>query len=113
MATIGAIPNNTIPMGENAVVTERFTMADANTLVYEMTFTDPQIWTAPFTIRMDIPRNDKYEFFEYACHEGNVQIRNYISSSRVLRAQKATADAAKAAEAAQAAAKPAELAKKK
>jgi len=118
MATIGAIPNNTIPMGENAVVTERFTLADPNTLVYEMTLTDSQIWTAPFTIRMDIPRNDKYEFYEYACHEGNVQIRNYISSSRVLRAQKAAADAAaaapKAAEVAQAPAKkPAEPAKKK
>jgi hypothetical protein len=26
--------------------------------------------------------------FEYACHEGNVQVRNYISASRAERAQK-------------------------
>ncbi len=115
MATIGGIPNNTLPTGANAKVQERFTLADANTLVYEMTYTDPQYWTAPWTIRMDIQRNDKYEFFEYACHEGNVQIRNYINSSRVLRKQQAEAEAAKkAAEVAQAApAKPAEPAKKK
>jgi len=91
MATIGGLPNNTLPMGKDAKVQERFTLADANTLVYEMTYTDPEMWTAPWTIRMDIPRNDDYEFYEYACHEGNVQIRNYINASRVERAQKAEA----------------------
>jgi len=108
MATIGGLPNNTLPMGAGAKVQERFTLADANTLVYEMTYTDPEMWTAPWTIRMDIPRNDDYEFYEYACHEGNVQIRNYISSSRVLRAQKA-AEAQKTASAT----KPAETATKR
>lgn len=98
MATIGGLPNNTLPMGKDAKVQERFTLADANTLVYEMTYTDPEMWTAPWTIRMDIPRNDSYEFYEYACHEGNVQIRNYINASRVGREQKA--EAAKAAAAA-------------
>ncbi len=52
-----------------------------------MTYSDPKVYTKPFTTRMDIPRNDKYEFFEYACHEGDVQVRNYITSSRSLRAQ--------------------------
>ena len=87
MATIGVPPNNTLPMSEQATVVERFALADRNTLVYEMTYTDPVIWEAPFTVRMDVPRNDDYEFFEYACHEGNVQVRNYISASRAQRAQ--------------------------
>ncbi|HZV19438.1 MAG TPA: hypothetical protein VFF84_12185 [Sphingobium sp.] len=108
MATIGGLPNNTLPTGKDAKVNERFTLADANTLVYEMTYTDPQYWTAPWTIRMDIPRNDAYEFYEYACHEGNVQIRNYINSSRALRAQEAEAKKAAAV-----ASKPAGTAKKK
>jgi len=87
MATIGAPPNNTIPMSEQAHVTERLTPVGPDTIAYEMTFTDPKVWTAPFTIQMDWTRNSKYGMFEYACHEGDVQIRNYISSSRAERAK--------------------------
>ena len=94
MATNGAPPNNTIPMTADAHVTERFTMVGPDTITYEMTFTDPAIWTAPFTIRADWTRNEKYKFYEYACHEGDEQVRNYIVTSRVQRAK----DAAKAAQ---------------
>lgn len=87
MATIGAPAANLVPMSKDAKVTERFQLADANTLVYTMTYDDPKVYTKPYTVRMEIPRNDKYEFFEYACHEGDVQVRNYIKSSRALRAQ--------------------------
>jgi hypothetical protein len=87
MATIGAPPNNVIPMSNKAKVVERLTLADANTLIYEMTYTDPEVFTQPWKVRMDIPRKDDYEFFEYACHEGNVQARNYVNASRALRAQ--------------------------
>jgi hypothetical protein len=86
-ASIGG-PNpawNTIPMSPDAHVTERFTMVNANTITYEMTYSDPKVWTAPYTLRMDWPRNQKYEFFEYACHEGDEQVRNYIVANRVLR----------------------------
>jgi hypothetical protein len=30
--------------------------------------------------------NDDYGMFEHACHEGGVQIRNYITASRAQRA---------------------------
>ena len=33
--------------------------------------------------------DNKYEAFEYACHEGNTAVRNYIQTSRFERAQKA------------------------
>jgi hypothetical protein len=85
MATIGAPPNNVIPNTDKAHSLERLTLAGPDTLVYEVTYTDPLVWTAPWTVRMDIPRNEDYEFYEYACHEGDVQVRNYISSSRALR----------------------------
>ncbi len=87
MATIGAPANNLVPMSDEAKVVERYTLAGPDTLVFEMTYSDPKVYTKPFTTRMDVPRNDKYEFFEYACHEGDVQVRNYINSSRALRAQ--------------------------
>jgi hypothetical protein len=43
------------------------------------------VFTAPWTVRLDWQRNDDYKLFEYACHEGNVQIRGYINSSRAER----------------------------
>jgi hypothetical protein len=89
MATIGAPPNNTIPMSEKAHVTERFTMTGPDTIVYEMTYSDPVVWTAPYTVRADWARNEKYKFYEYACHEGDEQIRNYITASRAQRAKDA------------------------
>jgi hypothetical protein len=95
MATIGAPANNTIPMSPKAHVTERFTMTGPNSIVYEMTFSDPVYWTAPFTVRADWTRNEKYVNFEYACHEGDEQIRNYITASRAQRAKDAEAAAGK------------------
>ena len=83
---------NVIPMSPDAHVTERFTLINANTMTYEMTLTDPKVWTAPIELRMDWPRNQKYEFFEYACHEGDEQVRNYIVANRALRARIASGE---------------------
>ena len=93
MATLGVPANNTIPMTDKAHVTERFTLINANTMTYELTYSDPEVFTKPFTARMDWPRNEKYEFFEYACHEGDEQVRNYIVANRALRQQIASGQA--------------------
>jgi hypothetical protein len=92
MATLGGPRNNTIPMSPDAKVVERFTLINANTMTYEMTYSDPKVWTAPFTLRMDWPRNEKYAFYEYACHEGDEQVRNYIVANRALRAKIASGE---------------------
>jgi hypothetical protein len=91
MATIGAPPNNTIPTSPQAKVIERLTMTGPDSINYDMTYEDPAIWTAPWTVRLDWQRNQKYGMFEYACHEGDVQIRNYINASRATRAKEAAA----------------------
>jgi hypothetical protein len=78
-------------MSEKAHVTERFTMINPNTITYEMTFSDPVVWTAPWKVQVDWQRNEKYAFYEYACHEGDEQIRNYITASRAQRAKDAVA----------------------
>ena len=57
-----------------------------------VTYSDPEVFTAPWTARLDWTRNEKYEFFEYACHEGDVQVRNYITSSRAGTLQAASAE---------------------
>ena len=85
MATRGVPPNNTVPMSPEAKVIERLTMTGPNTIAYEMTYSDPQVFTAPWTLRVDWTRDEKYAFFEYACFEGDVQVRNFINSSRAAR----------------------------
>jgi len=124
MATIGVPPNNTVVMSPQARVLEKLTMSGPDSIIYEMTYSDPVIYTKPFTVRLDWQRNEKYGMFEYACHEGDIQVANYIKASRAQRAQaaeaatkaKADADAAKAkadADAATAAAAAADGKKKK
>jgi len=88
MATMGVPPNNTIPTSEEAKVVERLTMTGPNSIMYEMTYSDPKVFTAPFTARLPWTRNEDYAFYEYACFEGDVQIRNYINSSRTQRGLK-------------------------
>jgi len=87
IVTTGSPPENDTPISDQARIVERFTMTGPNTIVYEMTYTDPVIFTAPWTVRLDWQKNDKYKFFEYACHEGNVQLRNYINASRAERSR--------------------------
>ena len=77
--------DNTIPTSTKAKVIERLTMTGPDSIVYELTYSDPEVFTAPWTARLDWTRNDEYEFFEYACHEGNVQVRNYITADRAGR----------------------------
>ncbi len=86
MATQGVPPFNTIPTSQQAKTVERLTMTDAKTIVYEVTYTDPEVFTAPWTARLNWDRDDSYQFYEYACHEGDEQIRNYITASHAHRA---------------------------
>jgi hypothetical protein len=97
MATMGVPPWNTIPTSPQAKVIERLTPVGPDNIVYEMTYSDPEVFTAPFTARLDWTRNSEYEFYEYACHEGDVQVRNYITSSRAGTLQEASASDRQAA----------------
>jgi hypothetical protein len=70
------------PLSPEGVIIERLTLADANTLDYRLSVNDPKTYTAPWTMRMPIPRDDGYGFFEYACHEGNYTMFNILSGAR-------------------------------
>ena len=84
-------PVNGQPLSDEGVLIERFALADANTLDYRMTINDPRVYTAPWTVRLPIPREDNYGFYEYACHEGNYAIRNLLSGSRAEDRRRAEA----------------------
>jgi len=66
-------------------VTEKFIPQDANTIVYEATITDPDIYTQPWTARWNINRNrgatmsdgHPYEQMEFGCIEGNTDLEHY------------------------------------
>ena len=55
--------------GANLHLVERFTRADADTLVYEFTVEEPENFTQPWTAMIPMRRNGE-PMFEYACHEG-------------------------------------------
>jgi len=70
------IPTDTLEL------VERFTPLSSNILQYEVTITDPKTWTRPWKVSFPLRRDNKYQIFEYACHEGNYAMRNTLSGSR-------------------------------
>jgi hypothetical protein len=54
---------------------------------YEFTLEEPVVLTRPWTVAYPMRRDESYLAFEYACHEGNTAVRNYIETSRFERAQ--------------------------
>jgi hypothetical protein len=67
---------------DSIVIEERFTPVSATVLQYEVTIDDPKTWTAPWKVSFPLKRDQDYQMFEYACHEGNYAMRNTLSGSR-------------------------------
>lgn len=73
--------NKPLPTSDQQTVTERLTPVGPNTLFYEAWIRDPVVLTEPFKMAFPWSRDDSYEMFEYACHEGNTVVRNYITAT--------------------------------
>ena len=73
---------------DSIVIEERFTPVSANVLQYEVTIDDPKTWTAPWKVSFPLKRDQDYQMFEYACHEGNYAMRNTLSGSRADEGKK-------------------------
>ena len=67
-----------IPQSEACHIVERFTRVDANTIQYRATIDDPNVFTSPWTVAFPLNRDDRYQLFEYACHEGNHALENML-----------------------------------
>ena len=89
IGTTGSPPENDTPVSHQARMLERFTMVGEGQIVYEFTWTDPVIFTQPWSARLEWQRDDDFGIYEYACHEGNVQVRNFVTASRAERAEAA------------------------
>ena len=62
-------------------VVERFTLVDADTIGYEVTIEDPEVYTRPWKVAMPLKRDQDYQMFEYACHEGNKAVGLVLSGA--------------------------------
>lgn len=64
-------------------VVERFTMLDSNNMAYEATVEDPKVYTRPWKMAYFFSKyNDpKYEALEFACVEGETDIKNQTGHS--------------------------------
>jgi hypothetical protein len=69
------------PTDENYHLTERFTLRDANTLIYEFTVDDPTTLTKPWTASVPMTRSNQ-AMYEYACHEGNYGMMGIMTAAR-------------------------------
>jgi len=70
-----------IPTSTSMKIVEKFTPYDKDHLYYEAWVEDPVVLTAPFKIAFPWTRNDSYQPFEYACHEGNTLVIANIRST--------------------------------
>jgi hypothetical protein len=86
-AGVPGSPGPLQPETPNMKIVERFTRVAPDTIEFRMTVTDPTVLaTGSYTVAYPMYLDNKYQMFEYACHEGNTAVRNYIETSRFERA---------------------------
>ena len=76
----------------NAHLVERFTRVSPDTIQYEFTVEDPEMWTSPWTAVVALTKTQA-PMFEYACHEGNYAMEGILAGARAE--EKAAQEAAK------------------
>ena len=64
-------------------VVERFSRLDADTLLYQFTVEDPNVWSAPWSGEYAWPASDN-RVYEYACHEANYSFQGILGGARIL-----------------------------
>ena len=86
LAVVGSPAGNRFPQSDQMKTTERITRLNDTMWLYEIKTEDPVILTRPFTVRYPMRHDPSYEWWEYACHEGNTIVPNYVTTSRFERA---------------------------
>jgi len=86
LAVVGSPAGNRFPISDKLKTTERVVRLNDSTWLYEIKTEDPDILTAPFTVRYPMRNNPSYIVPEYACHEDNQIVHNYVTTNRYERA---------------------------
>ena len=61
---------------------EKFQRVGPATVKWSVTVDDPKTWVRPWTFAMPLTIDDTQPVLEYACHEGNLGLRNILSAAR-------------------------------
>ena len=70
---------------ENLHIVERWTRIDSETLEYVATMEDPTTWTQPWTVAVELKRQDAQQnriYIEPRCHEGNYGLPALLAGAR-------------------------------
>jgi hypothetical protein len=69
-----------------ATMVERFTLIEANVMHYQVTITDPAIYTRPWTMAFPLRRNTEKGFYllEEACHEGERNTTPLVEAGQLI-----------------------------
>ena len=68
-------------LGPDLDLVERFSLLDADTLLYRFTIDDRTAFTRTWSVEMTMTRSDG-RLFEYACHEGNYGLTNILAGAQ-------------------------------
>jgi hypothetical protein len=82
-----------VPESQALHLVERFTRTDPETILYQATIDDPNVYTRPWKVSVPMVKDDKYQIYEYACHEGNEAVGLELRAGRAR--DKAAEEAAK------------------
>ncbi len=80
----GVVYGNADP--ETFRIVERFRRTGPRTVEYEVTMSDPNTWTRPFTIRVPWNQTDE-QIYEYQCQELNYDLYFWLSGAREREAR--------------------------
>jgi len=82
LAVVGSPPGNRFPYSSEMKTTERIVRLNDDWWLYEITTEDPVVLTRPFTVRYPMRNDAAYLAPEYACHENNTIVPNYVRTNR-------------------------------
>jgi hypothetical protein len=88
-------PQIHIPTSDKMKIVERFTRINDDYLIFEITVDDPVVLTHSWTARFPWHRDMNYKLLEYACHEDNRMVRDWITVSQAEQAGKTTSGRSK------------------
>jgi hypothetical protein len=86
-AGVPGSPGPLQPSSTSMTTIERITRTGPNTGDYSIKVIDPTVLaTGSFTVAYPMMLDNSYQMYEYACHEGNTAVRNYIETARYAKA---------------------------
>jgi hypothetical protein len=84
-----------IVQSEALHVIERFTRVDADTIDWEATIEDPNVYYRPWKISIPLERRSDAQIFQYECHEGNSDVKSILLGARLAELEAAARNKSK------------------